>query len=151
MSWLPNMGSPIWGSSDLSIIGENRRLRKWVNIRETKIVPKKHSKGLRLHLTQNWALTNLEKYLTCSGLWVTVRGWAKISQRTKTKTPSTYRIHEQFIIYNTITLNLICLMIYILKFRVQNPLVWNNPRPHIRKPPYNRRHSAILFSDRKTM
>jgi len=48
------MGSPILGSSDLSIIGENRRLRKWVNkIEEPKIVPMKHSKVLRLHLTEN--------------------------------------------------------------------------------------------------
>jgi hypothetical protein len=48
------MGSPILGSSDLPIIGENRCLRKWANKREgSKIVPKKESKGLRLHLTEN--------------------------------------------------------------------------------------------------
>jgi len=48
------MGSPILGSSDLPIIGENRRLRKWVNkIEGPKIVPTKQSKDLRLHLTEN--------------------------------------------------------------------------------------------------
>jgi len=48
------MGSPILGSSDLPIIAENRRSRKWVNKTEgTKFVPVKQSKGLRLHLTEN--------------------------------------------------------------------------------------------------
>jgi len=48
------MGSPILGSSNLSIIGENMCSRKWVNKTEgPKIVPMKHSKGLRLHLTEN--------------------------------------------------------------------------------------------------
>jgi len=42
------------GSSDLSIIGENRRSRKQMNKTEgLKIVPTKHGKGLRLHLTEN--------------------------------------------------------------------------------------------------
>jgi len=37
------MGSPILGSSDLPIIGENRCSRKWVNkIEGPKIVPTKH-------------------------------------------------------------------------------------------------------------
>jgi len=48
------MGSPIFGFSDLSIIGENRRSRKWVNkTGGTKFVPLKLSKDLRLHLTEN--------------------------------------------------------------------------------------------------
>jgi len=48
------MGSPTLGSSDLPIIGEKRCSRKWVNKTEgPKIVPMKHSKGLRLHLTEN--------------------------------------------------------------------------------------------------
>jgi len=51
------VGSPILGSSDFPIIGENRCLRKWVNKTEgPQIVPMKHSKSLRLHLTENWAL-----------------------------------------------------------------------------------------------
>jgi hypothetical protein len=42
------MGSPILGSPDLSIVGENRFSRKWVNKGEgPKIVPMKHNKGLR--------------------------------------------------------------------------------------------------------
>ena len=48
------MGSPILGSSDLLIIGENRCLRKWVTETEgPKIVRMKHSKDLGLHLTEN--------------------------------------------------------------------------------------------------
>jgi len=40
------MGSRILGSSDLPIISENRRSRKWVNKTEgTKFVPMKQSKG----------------------------------------------------------------------------------------------------------
>jgi len=51
------MGSPILSSSDLPIIGENRCSRKWVNKTEgPKIVPVKQSKGLKLHLTENFAL-----------------------------------------------------------------------------------------------
>jgi hypothetical protein len=41
------------GSSDLPIIGENRYLRKWENKTGPKLVPMEHSKGLRLHLTEN--------------------------------------------------------------------------------------------------
>jgi len=52
------------GPLDHPIIGENRRSRKWVNKTEgPKFVPTKQSKGLRLHLTENWALTNSEKWL----------------------------------------------------------------------------------------
>jgi len=48
------MGSPILGSSDLPIIGENRRLRKWVNKAEgLKILRMDQSKYLKLHLTEN--------------------------------------------------------------------------------------------------
>jgi len=48
------MGSPILGSSDLPIIGENRCSRKWVNKNEGhKFVPMKQSKVLRLCLTEN--------------------------------------------------------------------------------------------------
>jgi len=48
------MGSPILGSSDLPITGENRCSRKWVNKTEgPKFEPMKFSKGLRLHLTEN--------------------------------------------------------------------------------------------------
>ena len=48
------MGIPILGSSDLTIIGENRCSRKWVNkTEEPKIVTLKHGKGLRLRLTEN--------------------------------------------------------------------------------------------------
>jgi hypothetical protein len=44
------MGSPILGSSDLPIIGENRCSRKRVNKTEGhKNVPMKKSEGLRLH------------------------------------------------------------------------------------------------------
>jgi len=47
------MRSPILGSSDLPIISKNRCLRKWVNKTEgPKIVPMRHSKGLRLRLTE---------------------------------------------------------------------------------------------------
>jgi len=45
------MGSPILGSSDLPIIGENRCSKKWVN--KIEFVPMIQSKGLRLHLTEN--------------------------------------------------------------------------------------------------
>jgi len=37
-----------------------------------------------------------------------------------------------------------CLMIYILKHRVQEHLVWNNAPTQIRKPPHNRRLSLKL-------
>jgi hypothetical protein len=48
------MGNPILSSSDLSIIGENRWSRKWVNKREgPKIVLITYNNGLRLHLTKN--------------------------------------------------------------------------------------------------
>jgi len=48
------MGSPILGSSNFPIIGANRCLKKWVNKTEgSKTVSMKHSKGLRLHLTEN--------------------------------------------------------------------------------------------------
>jgi hypothetical protein len=48
------MGSPIISSSDLPIIVENRCWRKWMNKREgPKTVPMKHSKGFKLHLTEN--------------------------------------------------------------------------------------------------
>jgi hypothetical protein len=48
------MGNPVLGSADLPIIGENRFSRKWMNTREgLKFVPMKHSKGFRLHLTEN--------------------------------------------------------------------------------------------------
>jgi len=48
------MGSPILGSSDLPVTGENRWFGKWGNKTEgPKIVPTKQSKGLRLHLTEN--------------------------------------------------------------------------------------------------
>jgi hypothetical protein len=51
------MGSPILGSSDVPIIGENRWSRKLVNKTEgPTIVSVKHSKGLRLHLTEHRAL-----------------------------------------------------------------------------------------------
>jgi len=51
------MGSPILGSPDLLIIGENRCSRKWANKTEgPKFVTMKQSKGLRLHLTGNWTL-----------------------------------------------------------------------------------------------
>jgi hypothetical protein len=44
------MRSPMLGSSDFSIMGENRCLKKWVNETEgPKIVPMKHGKGLSLH------------------------------------------------------------------------------------------------------
>jgi len=47
------MGSPILGSSDLPILGENRRLRKWANKTEgPKIVPTKNSKGLKITLNR---------------------------------------------------------------------------------------------------
>jgi hypothetical protein len=48
------MGSPMLGSLDLPIIGENRCSKKGVNKREgPKVVPMKHNKGFRLHLTEN--------------------------------------------------------------------------------------------------
>jgi len=44
----------------------------------------------------------------------------------KTETLGQYRSLEQLTFHNMITINnLICLMIYILKLRVQNLLVWN--------------------------
>ena len=47
------MGNPILGSSDLCLINENRCSRKWANkIEGPKLVPMKHSKGLRLYLTE---------------------------------------------------------------------------------------------------
>jgi len=47
------MGSPILGSSDLPIIGENRCLREWVNKTEgPKIVPTKHSKSFKFTLNR---------------------------------------------------------------------------------------------------
>jgi len=47
------MGSPISGSSDLPIIGEERCSRKWLNkTEEPKTVPIKRSKDLKLHLTE---------------------------------------------------------------------------------------------------
>jgi hypothetical protein len=50
-------GNPILGPADLPIIGKNRCSAKWVNnTEEPKIVTMKQSKGLRLHLTENWAL-----------------------------------------------------------------------------------------------
>jgi len=50
------MGSPILGSSNLHIIGENRCSRKWGNKTEgPKILPVNQSKCLRFHLTENWA------------------------------------------------------------------------------------------------
>jgi hypothetical protein len=56
------MGIPIFGSSDLTIIGENWCSREWVNKREgPKIVPVKHSKGLRLHLIEHRALNYFRK------------------------------------------------------------------------------------------
>ena len=48
------MGSPILGSSDLPILGENRCSSKWASKTEgPKFVPVKERKGLRLHLTEN--------------------------------------------------------------------------------------------------
>jgi hypothetical protein len=48
----------------------------------------------------------------------------KISQLTKTKTPSQYRSLEQLAVNNVITINnLICLMICILKRKAQRLLV----------------------------
>jgi hypothetical protein len=62
MYWIPNKGNPILGSSVLPIIGENRYLRKWVNKAEGhKLIPMEHSKSLRLHLTENWALKKKKK------------------------------------------------------------------------------------------
>jgi len=56
------MGSPILGSSDLPIISENSCSRKWVNKTEgPKIVRMKHSKGLKLHLTENWEVNWFRK------------------------------------------------------------------------------------------
>ena len=52
------MGSPILGSSNFPIIGANRCLRKWVNKIGPKILPMKF---LMLHLTENWALTLIQK------------------------------------------------------------------------------------------
>jgi hypothetical protein len=63
------------------------------------------------------------------------------------QTPSHYRSLEQLTVYNMITINnLICLMIYILKLRAQNLLVWNNAPPHIRKPPIIGDLSLIIIS-----
>jgi hypothetical protein len=60
--WLPNVGSPMLGSSNLPIIDENRCSRICVNKTEgPKILPMKHSKCLRLHLIQNWAINKLSK------------------------------------------------------------------------------------------
>jgi hypothetical protein len=48
------MGSPILGSSDLPIIGENRCSRKWMNkIEGHNIATMKHNKDLSLHLKEN--------------------------------------------------------------------------------------------------
>jgi hypothetical protein len=56
------MESSILGSSDLPIIGENRWSRKWLNKTEVpNIVPMKQSKGLWLHLTENWAVQLIKK------------------------------------------------------------------------------------------
>jgi len=41
----------------------------------------------------------------------------------KKQTPSQYQSLEQLTVYNMVTNNLICLIIYILKFRAQNLLV----------------------------
>jgi len=50
----------------------------------------------------------------------------KFHSAPKTKTPSQYRSPEQLTIYTLITKNsLMCLIIYILKQRVQHLLVWN--------------------------
>jgi len=58
----------------------------------------------------------------------------KISQRTETKTPSQYWSPEHLTIYTLITKNsLMCLIIYILKKRVQHLLVLTNAPPHIRR------------------
>jgi len=46
------MGSPILGSSDLPIIGDNRCSRKWIKT-GPKILPMNQSMCLRLHLTKN--------------------------------------------------------------------------------------------------
>jgi len=52
------MRSPILGSSDLPIIGEERCLRQSANKREgRKIVPMKHNKGLRFNFKENQTLT----------------------------------------------------------------------------------------------
>jgi hypothetical protein len=105
----------------------------------TLIVPTKHIKGLRLHLTENWAPNLFRKTAFLQRLMSHSLGQAKILQRTKTKTPSQYRGLEKLTVYDMIKINnLICSMIYILKLRPQNLLVWNNALPHIKKLPHNR-------------
>jgi hypothetical protein len=119
------MGSPILGSSDLPIIGENMCSRKWVNKTEgLNFVHKKQSNGLRLHLTENSALNYFRKVAYLLLLISHSLGISKNFTAHQKKAPSQYRSLEQMTIYNVITINNpICLMSYILKHRAQHLMV----------------------------